>query len=382
VLIVHVFVGGTGVFAILGEVMRILYVTRKYPPSTGGMENAALELYQALAATNDVTLVKWGGANKLLPIVYPGLFVQALVLGLQNRPDVIYMQDGLMAPMGWLLKLLLRRPTVMTIHGKEATYANPLYQLMVPPFVRKQTLLVTVSNETADTVRRAFPASNPLVIFNGLTDSFYTPDRRDHQYAAVAAAVGMKPEELKQYKLLHTNGRLVRRKGVLWFVDQVLPRLVAERQVMYIVSGAGKDQEVIESAIADRGLQNNVRLLGRIPGALLNNLYNVADMFVMPNIPVANDMEGFGLVALEAASCGTTVVASKLEGIQDAIIDGKNGHLVQPTNADQYTQVILRELHKPTLQADAVRRYTLENYSWVKVAKQYEAAMQRLVSHS
>jgi phosphatidylinositol alpha-1,6-mannosyltransferase len=362
--------------------MRILFVTRKYPPSTGGMENAAYELYTALAGTNDVTLVKWGGANKLLPVVYPWLLVQALVKGIQKNPEVIYMQDGLMAPMGWVLKFLLGRPTVLTIHGKEATYAHPLYQMVVPRFVRKQSRLVAVSNETKQVVQEALPGTDPLVIFNGLRDSFYSPDHRDMQYAAVASAVGMTTEELKGYKLLHTSGRLVRRKGVLWFIDQVLPKLVAQQPVLYVVSGQGKDKEVIAAAIADRGLQDHVRLLGRVSDQLLHSLYNVADIFVMPNIPVANDMEGFGLVALEAASCGTTVVASKLEGIQDAIIDGQNGLLVAPTDVAAYVTVISCELRRPSLSSQAVRDYTLSHYSWSETARQYQAVMQELTRPS
>jgi len=359
--------------------MHILFITRKYPPSTGGMENAAFELYTALSAVNDVTLVKWGGANKLLPIVYPWLFVQALASAIRRRPDIIYLQDGIMAPLGWLLKLLVRRPTVMTIHGKEATYANPLYQMIVPRFVVKQTLLVTVSNETKRIVQKAFPGTNPLVIFNGVTDGFYAPERRDAQYEAVAAALNMPATELKHYKILHTNGRLVRRKGVLWFVDEVLPKLVAERPVLYVVSGTGKDQELIETAIADRGMQKQVRLLGRVSGDVLRNLYNVADLFVMPNIPVANDMEGFGLVALEAASCGTPVIASKLEGIPDAIIDGYNGFLLEPLNVAEYVRVILRELNQPTLNPQTVRDFTLKHYAWTEMARQYDAAMQHLL---
>jgi glycosyltransferase involved in cell wall biosynthesis len=103
-------------------------------------------------------------------------------------------------------------------------------------------------------------------------------------------------------------------------------------------------------------------------------------MFVMPNIPVVNDVEGFGLVALEAASCGTMVVASQLEGIQDAIIDGKNGTLVPSTDAAKYVEVITQELAKPRLTRQAIRDYTLANFSWTKAADQYAAIMQRLAT--
>jgi phosphatidylinositol alpha-1,6-mannosyltransferase len=113
---------------------------------------------------------------------------------------------------------------------------------------------------------------------------------------------------------------------------------------------------------------------------LLKTLYNTADMFVMPNIPVPNDMEGFGLVALEAASCSTTVIASQLEGVQDAIINGQNGYLVTPGDAAGYVQAISRELGGRTLSPEAVRAYTLQHYSWDETARHYAELMQSLIA--
>ncbi|HSX30376.1 MAG TPA: glycosyltransferase family 4 protein [Candidatus Saccharimonadales bacterium] len=358
-------------------------MSRKYPPSKGGMQTAAYELYTTLVANkhNEVMLVKSGAGNKLLPVVYPWLFVRALVAGLQHRPDVIYLQDGIMAPLGWMLKLLLRRPTLITIHGLEATYGNPIYKILVPPFVKLQTRLVTVSNDTKRVVEQVFPTTKPLLIFNGVSDSFYAPGKRDEQLTTVAAAAGMSAAELSGRQLLLTNGRLVRRKGVLWFIDNVLPKLVADNpRVLYLVSGGGKDREVIQAAISDKAMGDYVRLLGRVPDDVRDALYNLAEIFVMPNIPVSGDMEGMGLVALEAATCGAMVVASDLEGIPDAIQNGKNGVLVKPGDAAGYVATLTRELKHRSIAAGAVRTYTLANYAWTKRAHDYEAIMQQLVT--
>ncbi|MDR1601380.1 MAG: glycosyltransferase [Tannerella sp.] len=54
------------------------------------------------------------------------------------------------------------------------------------------------------------------------------------------------------------------------------------------------------------------------------------DAFLMPNIPVEGDMEGFGLVCLEASACGTLVFAADIDGIPDAVRNGKNGFLLPP----------------------------------------------------
>lgn len=357
--------------------MRILFITRKYPPSTGGMENAAYELYQALGESNQVTLIAYGGSNKYLPLVYPWLLLRALGTGLRRRPDVIYLQDGIMAPLGWIVKAVLRRPTVMTIHGLEATYQNPLYKLMVTPYIRRATRLVAVSNETKQKVEQGIPGAHPEVVFNGLGDNFYDAKPRAEHLRLIATETGIDLTVLEQHKLIHTNGRLIKRKGVEWFVANVMPKLPSD--ALYLVSGKGKDQERIEAAIAAAGLEDRVELLGRVSDGLLHALYNTADVFVMPNIPVPGDMEGFGLVALEAASCGTTVVAAKLEGIQDAIIDGQNGYLVEPLNVTSWVGVLTRELAGRTLPAEQVRQFTFDTYSWHRTAEGYERIMRSVV---
>ncbi len=363
--------------------MRVLYVTRKYPPSTGGMELAAYELYTALAANKDnvITLVKWGGANKMLPVIYPWLLLRALAAGLHKRPDIIYLQDGMMAPLGLVLKWLLRRPTLMTVHGKEATYENKLYQAVVFPAIRRQNLLVAVSNDTEHTLGRVFPKAQARLILNGVSDNYYAPGEQDRQYAQMAVAMGMTKEALQKRRLILTVGRLVRRKGVLWFIENALTDLVKlDPSVLYLVSGEGRDHEAIEAAILAHGLENHVKLLGRTSDELKIALYNLANVFLMPNIPIAHDMEGFGLVALEAASCGTLVVAADLEGIPDAIKDGKNGILFESRNAAALVQLLKREISKPSLKPEGVRDYTLTHYAWSKRAHEYESAMQELIT--
>jgi glycosyltransferase involved in cell wall biosynthesis len=343
------------------------------------MENAAYELYTALCAEHDVTLVKWGGSNKWLPIVYFKLLFQALWHGLRHKPDVIYVQDGVMAPLGWVLKKVLARPTVITVHGLEATYKNPVYKVLVTPFIPKQDAVVVGSSATKQVVEEAFSGLKPHHITYGVKDIFYHPDTRDTKLMLIAEETGIPLATLKSHKLLHTSGRLVPRKGVLWFVHNVVPKLLEDGQeVLYLISGNGQDKEAIEAAISEHHLNESVYLLGRVSDNLLHALYNTADIFVMPNIPVAHDMEGFGLVSLEAASCGALVVASKLEGISDAIINGQNGILVEPRDVAAYTKVITRELRERSLSPELVRHFTLTHYSWEETARQYTELMKSL----
>jgi glycosyltransferase involved in cell wall biosynthesis len=98
----------------------------------------------------------------------------------------------------------------------------------------------------------------------------------------------------------------------------------------------------------------------------------------MPNIPIAGDMEGFGIVALEAAVSQTCVVAAKLEGIEDAVIDQENGWLVPGGDAEGFLKVLKLLITDGDLRqkfAEYARQFTLTHYDWRLIAQRYAEVM-------
>jgi len=134
-----------------------------------------------------------------------------------------------------------------------------------------------------------------------------------------------------------TWGRLVRRKGPPWFrapcVTSALWRAVR-------LIGVGPDQDEILRVAREAGVSDSLWLAGSVDDPRLLDLLGTADIFVMPNIAVSGNVEGFGIVAIEAAASGLPVVASRLEGIPDAISDGKNGCLVTPEDSAAYVSAL------------------------------------------
>jgi glycosyltransferase involved in cell wall biosynthesis len=107
---------------------------------------------------------------------------------------------------------------------------------------------------------------------------------------------------------------------------------------------------------------------------LLLAVYNIADIFVMPNIPVDNDLEGFGIVALESCASGKPVIASKVDGIPDAIKNGENGILIQHSDYLYFSEKILELLENHGAYREIsqkCKQYVAEHYSWEKIASQY-----------
>jgi phosphatidylinositol alpha-1,6-mannosyltransferase len=157
----------------------------------------------------------------------------------------------------------------------------------------------------------------------------------------------------------------------------VLPLL--PNDVVYVVAGEGPEREAIEAAARRASADERVVLTGRVSEEEVRGLYRRADVFVMPNVPVAGDVEGFGLVALEAAVEGLPVVASRLEGIPDAVRDGLNGTLVEPLDprafAERLTTLLAMAPAERGELGERCKRFTLENYSWERMATEYGRAL-------
>jgi phosphatidylinositol alpha-1,6-mannosyltransferase len=360
---------------------KVLFIARRFPPSVGGMERFAFDLSGALQKETPLSMITWGGSNKWLPVVLPWFFLRASWQLLTDRQiDIIHMQDSVQAPIGWLLSKLFRRPYVVIVHGLDITYPKFGYQKLIPPFVRRADAVIAISaaaaqEATARGVKKEKIQTIPLGIHDDFGDA-QLPDK-----SAVSEAVG---SNITDKLLLLTTGRLVKRKGVEWFISNVLPAVVQKHpEVLYIVVGEGAERTAIENAIIEQGLSSHVKLMGRVSDDVRALLYRSADTFVMPNIVVPGDIEGFGIVVQEAASAGLPVVASDLQGIKDALTNGQNGILVQTEDSKAFEKEIITLLEDPTSRREfgaRAREYTLREYGWERIANEYVKVYERLRS--
>ena len=175
---------------------------------------------------------------------------------------------------------------------------------------------------------------------------------------------------LQQPSLLSV-GRFVPRKGMFWFVREVVPFLLRDfPRLQYVVVGSGLQEQLIKKFVRRNGLEEFVHLRGGLDDAEREECFAQADMLIMPNIAVVGDMEGFGIVCIEASARGVPVVAARLDGLSDAVIDGETGRFFEPGDPEDCVRVI-REVIGRQWDSSKLARATLEHYGWPKLFQRY-----------
>lgn len=372
--------------------MRLLFVSHSFPPpgrplaNLGGMQRVAVELHRALAGRPDVELheellrTSWRWTH-----LRTGPFLARAAWRLwqaacRRAVDAVLFSSMVTAPLAWPLRGAFRKNGIITgaiAHGRDLTLPVAPYQWMLPRVFASLGGVFPVSRATAAAAAaRGGDPERIQVVPNGVDPNRFAPpaDRRAARRELLATFEASVPDGAT---LLCSVGRHVERKGFDWFVETVLPRLPMD--VHYWLAGEGPRTDAIRRAAHRAGVAGRVRLLGRVSEENLHRLYRGADLFVMPNVPAPEgDMEGFGVVMLEAGLSGLPTVAARLEGIQDVIAEGENGQLVAPRAPGAFAEAI-RRYHsgERDVQAAGQRavRYVQGTFGWPAVAGRYVKAL-------
>lgn len=177
--------------------------------------------------------------------------------------------------------------------------------------------------------------------------------------------------ELKDKKILLTVTRLCDYKGVDYMLRS-LPTVISKiPDVHYVVVGVGPDADRLKEITQQLNLNSYVTFTGRISYDKIIDLYSHATLFVMLSREKLPDVEGFGLVFLEAAACGLPSLAGNSGGIPDAVEDQRSGWLVDPTSVTDVSDKLVHILSSPA-ELKAASEYCLESApkrTWLKPAR-------------
>lgn len=337
-----------------------MLVSRNLPPLVGGMERLNWHMVDELVKVADVRVIAPSGSAlpekvelREVPLRPLGRFLlaaqrSALREARAWKPDVVLAGSGLTALPVLLAARSAGARAAAYVHGLDLAVRHPLYRALWHPALRRLDCVVANSRPTAVLARSLGIASEHIgIVRPGVELPTALPDeptiaafRREH-------VLGDRP-------LLLSVGRLSERKGLREFVERALPRIVADRpDVLLLVVGdvpknalraGSQSPESIRAAAREAGVEDNVRLLGLLDETNLKLAYCTADVHVFPIRKLADDPEGFGMVAVEAAAHGLPTVAFAVGGVVDAVEEGGSGRLVTPDDYAAFAGTVITTL--------------------------------------
>lgn len=333
-----------------------LFVTQDYPPHQGGVARYYWNLLKEFPK-GSVLVVAPETEHEIVdhpqPIVRERFFssgiawprwlplVHALrTLLLTHRPQFLHI--GQVLPVGTaalLANRIMRVPTIVYTHGMDLLLAKraPWKRWLAGRVLRRAHTVVANSAFTAS-VARSFGVDADRIVIVPPGVSFWPPSSDPELEGRLRADIGARQDTT----VLLSVCRLVPRKGVAAVLDAVaaLPETV---HVLYCIAGEGPERQLLQRRVQTLGIHHRVRFFGAIDDATLRALYAVADVFVLATEPArgGSDVEGFGIVYLEANAYGKPVIAADVGGVREAVLDGMTGILVPPRDAQSLREALL-----------------------------------------
>ena len=368
--------------------MKILYIAHNHPPkgapleNMGGMQRVSMQLVAEFKKREDVevvTLVQevpWKGIEWRTALFLIRLSMQLPGIVAKEKPDVILFSSMVTASLAGLTRNRISVPMVTINHGHDVKLRVGVYQKYLPKVFRALNGVISVSSATRDEcIKRGMDPEKGIALPNGFdVEDFQINFSKSEARERLMSLLGL---DFGDKKILVTVGRQVKRKGHAWFIKTVWPLI--KENVVYLAIGDGPEHDKLKELRESVNNKEHIILAGRQPDEVLSMAYAAADLFIMPNVPVEGDMEGFGIVLLEANLANTPAIASDLEGIKDVIVNGKNGYKVADNNEVKFASRIDTTLQNGLEDLSiSAKEFVFENFTWNKVADRYISYLKRV----
>lgn len=276
----------------------------------------------------------WGAGHYATSLKTPRFAAGGFSSAVRHRPDHILSTHVNFGPAAHVVKRVVGTPFSLVAHGVDI---HPRLPRRTIASLRAADRIFAVSRWTRERVL-ALGGIDPariLILPNTMDESRFAVGPKPEM---LAARYGIGPKE----KIILSVARLdatERYKGYDRLV-RTLPKLEKEcGPFRFVLVGEGEDRPRADALAKILGVERLITLAGFVADEELADHYRLADAFVMPSTG-----EGFGIVFLEAMSCGTPVVAGNVDGSVDALADGQLGVLVDPENIDAIIAGIKRVL--------------------------------------
>lgn len=271
--------------------------------------------------------------------------------------DIIHAHMAI--PVGFsamLLNKIYKVPLVVTIHGQDFQYTiqkNEACRRNEFKVLSFSDSIITVSNKLKNIVKSESFINKVSVINNGINPEELDLDDNECRYI--------------NSRVLLSVASLIKTKGIDINLKAVSKLIKKYPDIKYYVIGGGEEEANLKNLAEELHIKDSVVFLGRLPHKEVMKYMGKSSIFVLPSW-----QEGFGIVYIEAMAHGKPVVAVRGEGIEDVIVHGENGFLVEPRDVDDVVKVldfILENAEKAAEIGVNARKIVMNNYTWQRNAE-------------
>ena len=360
--------------------MKLLLLTYEYPPFHGGVATYLANLMNAAPADVQVTVDVPPKGEHWIKTAWRQYFKVRKV-----KPDMIAVSHVL--PMGYVafkINFWFKTPYIVFTHGTDIlTGRKNVWKHFWMNFILKRAKLVVANSQfTAGLLSEEGIIANVEVVSPGVdvaAVSHVAPakagdQQNDNNGADILDSRLRGNDKKRMANEIISVGRLVERKGFDTMI-KAMPTILKEvPDARYTIVGSGPYYDELVRFAHELRVENFVQIRTDIDDAGKYRLLKQASIFALPAKRVGNDIEGFGIAAIEAASVGLPVVVGRSGGATETVVDGATGIVVEPDAPSFLAEAIIRLLKDPALckkMGDAGREFVAKNYSLQASAKKF-----------
>jgi phosphatidyl-myo-inositol dimannoside synthase len=365
------------------QLRKTFLITNDLGPRAGGIESFVLGLLERVEANSVVIFTSSQAKSKefdqqlfekygaivirdrskiLLPT--PRITRKAVQIMGQYQATTIWF--GAAAPLALMAKRLRKAGAtniVALTHGHEVWWAKiPLFKSAISKISRNVDSLTYLGDFTRDSMLPAIKDQSKLVkIAPGIDIDHFAPTSVDQDL--------IEKYKLQDRRVIVSVGRLVHRKGQDKLIEAMPDILKSFPDAVLLLVGEGPIKSMLDKSIRHHGLHNNVIFTGRVKFADLPRYIQLGEVFAMPSRDrfFGLEVEGLGIVYLEASACGVPVIVGKSGGAPDAVLENKTGLIVDGTNPSEIAEAVCKLLNDKELAKQMGRNgrdWVVENWQW------------------
>ena len=376
---------------------KTLFVTNDFGPRAGGIETFIIGLIERLPKSSiivytsaqedtsayDADWLRDYGVEVIrdkAKILLPTRRVNRAVSRIVKERTIKTVAFGAAAPLGWMSSTLRKAGAeriVALTHGHEVWWAKVFPFNLILRLIGSTTDCLTYLGEFTRTA-----ISKALTTKSASAMQKIAPGIDIEHFKAVDATELRHSLGLTGKKVIVSVGRLVHRKGQDFLIESMPQILKQVPDAHLLLVGQGPYRERLEKLVRKHLIEKNVSFIGRIQYKDLPGYICVGDIFAMPSRSrfAGLEVEGLGIVYLEASACGLPVIAGESGGAPDAVIEGVTGFVVDGTNTEQIAkraiQLLLDEKLRISM-GSAGRAWIEKEWRWQIWASKFSDLLAR-----